>query len=75
MLRATSHLGPVVYRPPARTQVLYVMYLLRSVSNRRYNLYTVFLVIPVALTRALASKQIKLDEEDDDDDDDEPAGN
>ncbi|KAG2488470.1 hypothetical protein HYH03_012975 [Edaphochlamys debaryana] len=53
----------------------YLAYLLRAVAAQRYKLYGTFLLIPVGLTRALASQDINAvfnDEEDSDDDDDGP---
>ncbi|KAG2435422.1 hypothetical protein HYH02_011922 [Chlamydomonas schloesseri] len=52
----------------------YLAYLLRAVAAQRYKLYGTFLVIPVGLTRALASQNTALlvgDDEDDDDEDEE----
>ncbi|GFR46561.1 hypothetical protein Agub_g8153, partial [Astrephomene gubernaculifera] len=44
----------------------YLAYLLRSVAAQRYKLYGIFLVIPVGLTRALASQNTNLHLDDDD---------
>ncbi|KAG2423146.1 hypothetical protein HXX76_015531 [Chlamydomonas incerta] len=49
----------------------YLAYLLRAVAAQRYKLYGTFLVIPVGLTRALASQNTALLVGDDDDEDDE----
>ncbi|KAG2435418.1 hypothetical protein HYH02_011919 [Chlamydomonas schloesseri] len=51
----------------------YLAYLLRAVAAQRYKLYGTFLVIPVGLTRALASQNTTLlvDEDEDEDEDDE----
>ncbi|KXZ45666.1 hypothetical protein GPECTOR_52g64 [Gonium pectorale] len=49
---------------------LYIAYLLRAVAAQRYKLYSTFLVIPVGLTRALASQNTALLVDEDDDDDD-----
>ncbi|KAG2423147.1 hypothetical protein HXX76_015532 [Chlamydomonas incerta] len=53
----------------------YLAYLLRAVAAQRYKLYGTFLVIPVGLTRALASQNTTLlvDEDEDDDEDEEDA--
>ncbi|PNW87839.1 hypothetical protein CHLRE_01g003950v5 [Chlamydomonas reinhardtii] len=53
----------------------YLAYLLRAVAAQRYKLYGTFLVIPVGLTRALASQNTTLlvDEDDDEDEDAEEA--
>ncbi|PNW87845.1 hypothetical protein CHLRE_01g004157v5 [Chlamydomonas reinhardtii] len=57
----------------------YLAYLLRAVAAQRYKLYGTFLVIPVGLTRALASQNTALlvdgeeDEEDDDEEETKPA--
>ncbi|KAG2435420.1 hypothetical protein HYH02_011920 [Chlamydomonas schloesseri] len=53
----------------------YLAYLLRAVAAQRYKLYGTFLVIPVGLTRALASQNTTLlvDEDDDEDEDEEDA--
>ncbi|KAG2494507.1 hypothetical protein HYH03_007275 [Edaphochlamys debaryana] len=48
---------------------LYLAYLLKAVAAQRYKLYGTFLVIPVGLTRALASQNTNLLAEDGDDDD------
>ncbi|KAG2494504.1 hypothetical protein HYH03_007272 [Edaphochlamys debaryana] len=53
---------------------LYLAYLLKAVAAQRYKLYGTFLVIPVGLTRALASQNTNLlvgDEDDDEDADEE----
>ncbi|EFJ45114.1 hypothetical protein VOLCADRAFT_106127 [Volvox carteri f. nagariensis] len=51
----------------------YIMYLLRAVAAQRFKLYGTFLVIPVGLTRALASQNTNLlvDEDEDEDGDEE----
>ncbi|GFR46430.1 hypothetical protein Agub_g8004 [Astrephomene gubernaculifera] len=46
---------------------IYLAYLLRAVAAQRYKLYGTFLVIPVGLTRALASQNTNLVVDDDDD--------
>ncbi|KAG2423149.1 hypothetical protein HXX76_015534 [Chlamydomonas incerta] len=53
----------------------YLAYLLRAVAAQRYKLYGTFLVIPVGLTRALASQNTSLlvDEDEDEDDEDDEA--
>ncbi|GLC41288.1 hypothetical protein PLESTB_001078900 [Pleodorina starrii] len=50
----------------------YLAYLLRGVAAQRYKLYSIFMLIPLGLTRALASQNTNLivDEEDEDDIDD-----
>ncbi|GIL68041.1 hypothetical protein Vafri_21326 [Volvox africanus] len=57
---------------------LYLAYLLRAVAAQRHKLYGTFLVVPLGLTRALASQNTNLLVDDDDDDDmsdeDERAG-
>ncbi|KAG2494506.1 hypothetical protein HYH03_007274 [Edaphochlamys debaryana] len=59
---------------------LYLAYLLKAVAAQRYKLYGTFLVIPVGLTRALASQNTNLLVGEDDDEDGEedeqqlPAG-
>ncbi|PNH12150.1 Tiny macrocysts protein B [Tetrabaena socialis] len=52
---------------------VYVAYLLRAVASQRYMLYGSFLLVPVGLTRALATQSttLMLDGEDDEDDEDE----
>ncbi|KAG2494508.1 hypothetical protein HYH03_007276 [Edaphochlamys debaryana] len=56
---------------------LYLAYLLKAVAAQRYKLYGTFLLIPVGLTRALASQNTNLlvgeDDDEDGDDDDPPA--
>ncbi|GLC42489.1 hypothetical protein PLESTB_001103800 [Pleodorina starrii] len=55
----------------------YLMFLLRAVAAQRFKLYSTFLVIPVGLTRALASQNTSLlvdDDDDDDGDEDEERG-
>ncbi|GLI61040.1 hypothetical protein VaNZ11_003192 [Volvox africanus] len=56
----------------------YLAYLLRAVAAQRHKLYCTFLVVPLGLTRALASQNTNLLVDDDDDDDmsdeDERAG-
>ncbi|KAG2423145.1 hypothetical protein HXX76_015530 [Chlamydomonas incerta] len=55
---------------------VYLAYLLRAVAAQRYKLYGIFLVIPVGLTRALASQNTALlvdGEEDEEDDEEEEA--
>ncbi|GLC75391.1 hypothetical protein PLESTF_001631800 [Pleodorina starrii] len=49
----------------------YLAYLLRAVAAQRYKLYGTFLVIPLGLTRALASQNTNLNLEGDDDTDDD----
>ncbi|GIL50716.1 hypothetical protein Vafri_6834 [Volvox africanus] len=51
----------------------YLTFLLRAVAAQRFKLYSTFLIIPVGLTRALASQNLTLlvDEDEDDDGDDE----
>ncbi|PNW87843.1 hypothetical protein CHLRE_01g004124v5 [Chlamydomonas reinhardtii] len=53
----------------------YLAYLLRAVAAQRYKLYGTFLVIPVGLTRALASQNTTLlvDEDEDEDEEEEDA--
>ncbi|GLC41265.1 hypothetical protein PLESTM_001177800 [Pleodorina starrii] len=48
---------------------LYLAYLLRAVAAQRLKLYGTFLVVPLGLTRALASQNTNLLVDDDDDDD------
>ncbi|GIL81355.1 hypothetical protein Vretimale_1070 [Volvox reticuliferus] len=48
---------------------LYLAYLLRAVAAQRHKLYGTFLVVPLGLTRALASQNTNLLVDDDDDDD------
>ncbi|KAG2494502.1 hypothetical protein HYH03_007271 [Edaphochlamys debaryana] len=50
---------------------LYLAYLLKAVAAQRYKLYGTFLVIPVGLTRALASQNTNLLVGEDDDEDGE----
>ncbi|GLI60726.1 hypothetical protein VaNZ11_002824 [Volvox africanus] len=51
----------------------YLTFLLRAVAAQRFKLYSTFLIIPVGLTRALASQNLNLlvDEDEDEDGDDE----
>lgn len=48
---------------------LYVLLLIKQMVSNRANLFSVFLVIPTGFLRALASKQVQLDEDGDSDDD------
>jgi hypothetical protein len=52
----------------------YVYWLLGNVAGQRYNLYSVFLMVPSGCLRALATKQLHVGVEDDDDDDDNERG-
>ncbi|KAG2488471.1 hypothetical protein HYH03_012976 [Edaphochlamys debaryana] len=52
----------------------YLAYLLRAVAAQRYKLYGTFLLIPVGLTRALASQDINAAFNDEDESDDEEDG-
>ena len=45
--------------------------LLDRVGNYRYHVYSIFLVVPNGLLRALASKKVTIEGEGEDDDDDE----
>ncbi|GAX73193.1 hypothetical protein CEUSTIGMA_g646.t1 [Chlamydomonas eustigma] len=52
----------------------YLIFLLQRVSIHRSHIYSVFLIVPNSLLRALASKKVAIDGEgDDDDDDDQPT--
>ncbi|KAI8475137.1 MAG: hypothetical protein J3K34DRAFT_517581 [Monoraphidium minutum] len=53
---------------------LYIAHLMKRVTLQRYNLFSLFLVLPAGFLRALASKQAVLDEDDDSDDDSEDGG-
>ncbi|KAJ9519258.1 hypothetical protein QJQ45_017921, partial [Haematococcus lacustris] len=47
--------------------MLYLWILAMRVTNQRFNMFHVFVLVPVGLIRQLATKPIDLDEEDDDD--------
>ncbi|EFJ45177.1 hypothetical protein VOLCADRAFT_94617 [Volvox carteri f. nagariensis] len=47
----------------------YLAYLSKAVAAQRYKLYSTFILIPLGLTRALASQNTNLTVDDDDDDD------
>eukprot|EP00878_Enallax_costatus_P031470 GHUV01034416.1.p1 GENE.GHUV01034416.1~~GHUV01034416.1.p1 ORF type:complete len:452 (+),score=95.23 GHUV01034416.1:594-1949(+) len=53
---------------------MYVLMLIQQMVKNRANLFSVFLVIPTGFLRALASKQVQLDEDADTDDDDDDVG-
>lgn len=53
---------------------MYVFMLIKAMVGNRANLFSVFLVIPTGFLRALASKQVQLDEDEDTDDDDDDIG-
>ena len=58
----------------AVSALAYLIHLLDKVGIYRYHVYSIFLVVPSGLLRALASKQVTIEGEGDDDDDDgEPA--
>lgn len=45
-----------------------------QVASHRYNLYNMFIFIPVAFCRTLANKSLGLDEEDEEEDGDDGQG-
>jgi hypothetical protein len=51
--------------------LLLLVVVLLQMTQQRHNLFSVFLVIPTGFLRALASKQVQLDEDEDSDTDSE----